>query len=308
MADRNPKVLINDGEGVDHTDFNRLQALLEKKVYEQAMRTAAMVGNYQSMGDADSNGMDIFGDARSQGSSLTSHMFIHNPLTGFRDDTKVAAGNMFFESFIYSQIKETTHTPGTQPTDASNLMTFIGDDEEREYDADLATDTPPVGGNPRWDTLFARLGWEEGNAVSRDFKDAVTGALSTTTPNKDFRHSLEWSHVQGPQQVAYTHAVKPNGYAPIITKRRPVGDAAPYDRDDFYYHVFPTRMATEDISGQDLMPVGGFGGQWDVDTLGLGSMEAQAGAAGTLYALPRNMHAGCRLIGVSIILTSVTFG
>lgn len=300
MADRNPKVLFNDGEGVDHTDFNRLQELLERKVFEQALRVPGRVGNALNMGFADSTGADIFGDAR-PGVGPTGTIFVGDSLTGFRDDTPVAAGALWFEAFVYAQIQG-AGTPGTQPTDSSDLLVYVGDDEEREYSADLTAATPPIAGDFRWDTLTVRLGYEDTNSVSRDFKDAVTGAPSTTSTNKDRRFSIEWSHVQGPQQGTYTTAAIASGFAPVITKRRPVGgDSQPYDPDDFYYHPFPTRLGVEDISGQDLLPDGGFGTAWDVDTGGFGSMQKVGTGAGTLYALPRHMHAGCRLMGVAVI-------
>lgn len=160
--------------------------------------------------------------------------------------------------------------------------------------------------NPRVDLVQMKLEWESGNLVSRDFEDAITGALTSTNTNKHRRVKCTLLVKQGTPAATPAYPEPDAGYvviagifvpqtwtgvaAPITVdtastqplvihdQRMPVGTPRPY-------HCFAPR---DWIGQQD-------GSHWSPSAFGTG-MTAAVNTAGEAWAPLRTGSGG----GVSL--------
>jgi hypothetical protein len=294
--ERHQKILYNDGEGIDYTDFNEQQYLMERKLYEQCLLGAGL-GGYTQIDYDSSQGLDPYTVLVKSGLRIDR---CYNPFSYFgpmRMDSLVrASGNMFFEQALLAQkYNSGVHT---QPTGAGDVLARVAGAEEFDVGDWLNTNGAPGAGNDRWDTLGVLIDYEEGESESRDFEDAVTRAPSSTSQDKQMRYKWTLEMVQGSQTATYDMATLTTGYVPILTVARPAAEPSPLDIDDFYLNTYPMRMGFEDVMGADAYKVGA--SAWADDTTGYGSVVKNGAGAGELYFVPKTMHAGCRLIGVGV--------
>jgi len=302
MSDQpHPWVLFNDGEAIEPEDHN----LMQQRMFAHLSELAQTGGMYlpSNMSPALGVGVSPYAPG-SLGSSLMDDDRIYAPNLNagpvfLNTDTAQVRGGP-----VVQQVNGST--PGTQPTGNPGYMARLLDGS-LEYDIEANLPAAPGGGDPRWDTVGIRLGFEDGDSQSRDFQDAVTRANSTQSLDKQRRITAEFEVQQGAQQTAYTTAALSAGFVPLITKRRPVGESQPWDEEDWYYHAFPTRLAVERITGFDLgiesLTSGGAAG-WETNrtnsALIAPIIQKTGGAveAASVVAYPRVMNAHCRLLAV----------
>lgn len=158
MADiLSKEVLFNDGEGLDHADLNDLQR------YARALVADGILAQHARLGDV------------GHGGASASHLF--------------AIGNAG-APYAGAGTAEALFRPGTVFQRLAG--NFTGDDPQTliyYLDQDEPTQAHPAAaaGMERWDLYSIALAQEDADPadqVSRDIKDAITGALSTTSMGK----------------------------------------------------------------------------------------------------------------------------
>ena len=302
MADTIPKVNFNDGEGLDEADLNRVQGLLDAKI----MQRSANIGN---LGGALNMGNSTGGGAFSAGGAeLGQHdarslpatkIFTPAPLGFISSDISVSGLgvlNVGLGPWLFMQGSGAS-TPGTAPDGFKGLLSYLPDDDE----IGLSSARPTV--NNRWDAFGARLGHAAPSATeSRDFEDAATRALTTTTPAKDQTTSFEVEVIQGTEAATPVIPAQSAGYATYAAVKRATGETS-LDPDDFRLFTYPMNLKVETVMGSD----GWFATtSFDKNSARPGSIQKNGAGAADLYMFSRNMHAGHRLVGVGICTQNTT--
>ena len=302
-------LLFNDGEGLTHDDLNDLQQLLLDKVISHHIHGGAFLGRSQSslLAKTSSEGADPFGPGLPSQADLYSPFIMNGIIRPFDNGgglpvQTVGSGAFVLENGLLTQ-RTNPNTPGTAFAESPIMLTMALDDEERTMGDDITANPAPGAGNPRWDTWGVRIGYgTDDNSESRDFKDAITGALSTSVLNKRRRLILETEFVTGPQSATFDMATLSAGFVPLMTLRRPVGEVtSAISVDDIYYHVYPMRLGVEDVMGQDLFYEGVTGSAWDRDVFGRGSLVKGPAGSEALYAVPRTIDGSKRIVAVGVL-------
>jgi len=188
-------LLFNDGEGITHADLNNARAFPRARAFDQLL---ARLGGYLAA-DADP---DSPGEAGAD-PAVTSLAYT---LAG--GDCALAVGS------VATKVKL---LPGTlfqriAAADGAEAQflpyTVVAGDVDITITAGHATLN-------RIDILQVKLEYVEAGSESRDFKDAVTGALSTTTPNKRRRVQATFSLKAGTPGATPSYPAPDAGYCVV---------------------------------------------------------------------------------------------
>ncbi len=176
------QVLYNDGEGVTHTDLNTMQRNAESKVWEQLIHNS--IGAISINGAINAQQRDLQYSGQDGTDHPTSRCYCTNPGAAYLRKT--------------ANPMEVGIAPGTL---LQKLAVLTGDDPQiisftftgTEFWTVAAADAT----NPRVDLLQMALSWVEGDSDTRDFEDATTRLVTSTTPNKTRRVQCVLSVKQG---------------------------------------------------------------------------------------------------------------
>ena len=300
MADHTPQVHFNDGEGLDEEDLNRAQSLLDAKISQYSLRVGG-IGNIHGWGN--SAGYSMSGqDPRPLGLDANA-VYTPDPSSFVYSDISVSGAGLFRIDFGPQVMVQKTgvSTPGTAPTGFGGafgaILAYTLDDDELAHSA---VASPAL--NPRWDSIGIQLGHAIGGAVARDFEDASTRALTSTTPDKDAQRTLSSELVSGAESATPSYPAQTAGFGRWMTILREVGETS-LNQDNVRLHAFPMKMKVETVIGKDAW----FGGATWLENAGRnGGIIHAAGGAGEAFFHSRRMHAGCRLVGIGI--STVNFG
>jgi hypothetical protein len=168
MPDLFKQVLWNDGEGITDGDLNLSQRNLSARLFDQLLREMRRQSTMPLTAVASHDPEMACGQAAID---VTRHCFALTAGGGFIVPGAVArhircrAGTILQHTGVPAGAEETL-LPYTFVDDEIDLTLAVGD----------AT-------NPRIDLIEVQLAFVNGDPTSRDFKDASTFALTTTTPN-----------------------------------------------------------------------------------------------------------------------------
>ena len=161
MADKFPKkVLFNNGEGVDYADFNLMQDRMHAHFTDAFLAHKTRRGVDPQFAALTASTVWAFGD----GGAVYSRGTI-----GLQREIT------FISGLIGINVN-----PGPATGDQQFLTYWLdaGDVPDKVRPS-------PGAGNERWDVLTVDLAQADDGPESRDFKDAVTGALTTNSINKN---------------------------------------------------------------------------------------------------------------------------
>lgn len=293
-----PQVNYNDGEGIDEDDFNRAQSLSDAKLYERSSRIGSLAAVH-SMGFTTGRGGDMSQQHPRPESILdASAIYTPDPRTFVNSTFEITgAGNLAidFGPQLFLQ-RSSASTPGTAPQgfDESSLgavLAFVSDVSDEISYALKARPTT----NPRFDSINIRLGHDAGNAVSRDFEDSSTRALSSTSPSKDQLRIRQHEYQEGAESATPVYPSPTSGYGRFITVKRETGETS-LNQDNVGYHAFPMKLKVETIYGhQGWAPTG-----FQENNARVGAIEKNGAGGGSVVFQSRQMHEGCRLVGIGI--------
>lgn len=168
MAKTTKKVLFNNGEGVDFSDFNKMQDLANVH-FVDAMNNhrTKTISNPQAAGQ-------------------TSGV-----VWAWGEGAAVIAGGVQQVSFISGLIG--VNVASASPDRDQELLTYWLD----PGDVPDKNRPSPGAGNERWDVLAVVLSPVVGDSENRDFKDAATGLLTSQNFNKRNGVEATFTWVQG---------------------------------------------------------------------------------------------------------------
>lgn len=300
MPDQFPQVHFNDGEGLDEEDLNRAQSLLDGKISQHSLR-AGSIGNIHGWGH--SLGYAMSGqDPRPTGLDSNA-LYTPDPSSFVMATLEVSAGGLFSVGWGPQLIvKKAVSAPGTPPTGFAEggfggVLAYMLDDDEIGHSAVAAP-----AANPRWDSIGVILGHATGASESRDQEDAGTRALTTTTPDKDAQRTAASALVSGAESATPTYPAHAAGYSRWMTVLREVGETS-LNPDNVRLHAFPMRLKVETVIGAD----GWFSGTtFEKNGARNGGIQHAAGGVGEIYFHSKQMHAGCRLVGIGISTLNFT--
>jgi hypothetical protein len=324
-----PHVKWNDGEGLTHTDLQYQSSYLFRQALEAMSYLsgrdmgAAMTARYSA-----TQGGDFFVEGSSDRQNLTSgKAYVPFPMAGLITLNTAAYSGVSTSTLTLGPgvvvMAQTTSTTGTAPSGVTTSTPMLYCFSASSYDITAAylSTAYSVAAHPdnRTDTLCMRLDFASGDTESRDIEDAVTRALTTQSVDKEYYVSATCLYVPGTVYGATSWAsaapAVTAGYAPIISLQRSPGDTTPRNgtTNGTYYHVYPMRYASETVFPQDFFLDDEYY-YTGTNALNRGQnfTEWWVSKTGTLsgthyaYAMPRNMHAGCRLIGISYGFTATS--
>lgn len=273
-------MLINSGEGVDHDDMNKVvygatQRAWEWPGYADALAHAPITSsNYQTIFDGATNlGQTVF----SKGGAP------HLEFTGL--DVRVQQG---FLGMYTKTAPPTVLDPGMRWIYVTGTQTM--------------THVAAPGGQKRYDYITLSIAETDGDSESRDFKDAVTYALSTSTPNKRRKLVGTLAIIQGTANASPTVPV-PGGTEKVVALVL-VNDTAVEKVWDCTQPAGPA-MTVVSCPSRDLVLVPS--GNWAPDTVAPGAIVCSTTGAGIL---PPSAFAGdpmTKVIGIEM-KTTLTAG
>lgn len=294
-------VQYNDGEGLDYNDLNSmgrefLARILDSMLEHKAGRLAA---------DDDP---DMWFENDGEDVNLSSLVYTMTGgdcvLTGSGTDITIGCGTLFQKVGGFSGT-EATFLPFQVLSGEGDVVLTIG--------AGHAT-------NPRIDIIQVKLEWETGGSVSRDFEDAVTRELTTTTPNKSRRVKATFSVKAGTASATTPDYPAPDtGYAMIGAVRVPALWATGFSPDATGGSNAIIRQCTIPMGGIEAITVTpeefdySWATNWRPGVAGDGATingtAYAAGGAGTnLVVWCPNAGQGKRIVGIDIVGLWVTSG
>lgn len=196
------EVLFNDGEALTSADLNslqrRLNSMVSDGVFGSQMRPFS--GHNTSSTVPTSTVFSI-------GNAGAVHRHGTDNTVAFVDGMifmTLAAGTAGEEPYVVPVYLDSTTLPNQTYTGAS--------------------------ANPRWDTLYIEVNEVQNTNTARDFKDAITGALTTSNIDKERLVEITLDWVQGTESSNPTLPADPSpaaNRAPLCSVLVKVGDEVP---------------------------------------------------------------------------------
>lgn len=245
------EVLYNDGEGLDFNDFNNAQRYARAEYLDGILRARCRTVLGNTVG-------------------ATSYCYAF----GFGGNVKSTATNLRSSNYAGSIVQ--LISAGPSATDPTALVYYLSDDE-LQTDHDAADPT-----NPRYDIICVKLEMLAGDSTSRDFEDAATRALSSTTPDKTRKVTLTKQVVKGTPAATPAEPAVPAGFVKWASVKIPATFATTFTAvTHFRDYRVPIGGLYEFNLGPELYYAGSFAGAADPFYL-----RASAAAQAALVKMP----------------------
>lgn len=282
-ATTHPLMAFQDGEGIDPADFESMESLLRQRWIQEcgpgpATQLAALIKN-------DTTADFIGGGDGQPGLEDSAYELIEQLFVPRAGQLFTAPETKVFQSYPsrFMFFEDSALPWGYLAMPGSVTLTAP------------SASLPAV--NPRWDTLELNISTADGASESRDFEDASSRTLSTTTPNKriDTTYTAAWK--VGSEAALPDFPALTSGRRRLISLKRQLGEGGTVNKADFALHVYPMRVAIEDVYGHEAFI--GTAGRWTTNTAG-GLLRASASTGDYVVFRSRKMHPGCRLLAVGV--------
>lgn len=185
------RVYFNDGEGVDPVDFNgisdRILAIMYDQFVSEMFPREGIPTALGNTGDLDADRSNTISD------NTRCPYAIAVATSGARP--RQGSGNNKVQLSPGTLLQAVAEADGTEPKLLA--FKFAGTEEVTIANGDAT--------NPRVDIVQMALSYAIDTTISRDFKDAVTGAVTTTTPTKRRRVQCTLSVKQGTPAASPTY-------------------------------------------------------------------------------------------------------
>lgn len=202
-TDNFKQVYFNDGEGLVHTDITDLQSMLESKIWDQIIHN--QIGA-QGLHPADLglgvNGTDHVFGGQDGTDHASSRAYCLNPGAAY---LRQGSSNGKIQIAPGTLLQKIGTIDGSDPKLVA--YTFVGTEEWTLTNGDAT--------NPRVDLLQMKLEYVLGDTQSRDFKDATTGVVTTTSMSKKRRVQCTLSVKAGTPAASPAMPTPDSGYVPV---------------------------------------------------------------------------------------------
>ncbi len=172
------EVLFNDGEGVVYGDFNDLQRFMRSRLVDYQLAYQQRLHDAGLTAFANPSHLFCIGNSAAPYAHATNNRQIRNEAGPI---FQVVGG----ELLVYNVTADEVNTAvGTLSLSAAN---------------------------PRWVLVSVELAYADGDSQSRDFKDATTGVVTTSSVNKQRRVTATWTVTQGAENASPVEPATPSG-------------------------------------------------------------------------------------------------
>lgn len=290
-------VLYNDGEGITHGDANNARAFLGARLFDQLL--ARLTGNLAAAEDP---------DITAEGGNDPGLTSLAYTLHG--GECVIAQGSSSTKvKLLPGTILQRT-AAAADGAEAKMLAYTI-----RAGDVDLTIGAGHATLN-RIDIVQMKLELVDGDSESRDFKDAVTGALSTITPDKTRRVQATFSIKAGTAAATPTYPAPDSGYVMVASVYVPdtwaanfTDDQGGYDSSSAILHQCTVPLNVEAYTVRPHEMDVSQATNWAVDAgapgAATGYMKASGAATNLRVHCPAAGHTK-RIVGIEIVASWVT--
>ncbi len=196
-TDNYKQVLYNDGEGITYGDLNDMQRYLESKIWEQIIHNSiGSISIVSADRDLDMGGQDGTDHPSSRAYCLNPGAAYLRNGSVYPNKVQIAPGTL-----LQKIAASTGNDPGLI------AYTFVGTEEW--------TLTAGNAANPRVDLLQMKLEYVSSDLQSRDFEDASTRIVTTTSMSKKRRVQCTLSVKAGTPAVSPFIPEPDAGYVPV---------------------------------------------------------------------------------------------
>lgn len=190
------QVNFNNGEGLTHGDLNDLQRMLEAKIWDQIIHNQIGVVDTTSVArDPQYGGQDGVNHPSTRAYCL-------NPGAAY---LRQGSANHKIQIAPGTLLQKIAAMDGTDPKMVA--YTFVGTEEFTLTNGDAT--------NPRVDLLEMKLEYITDTSTSRDFEDAMTGVVTTTSVDKARRVQCTLNVKAGTPAASPTIPEPTAGYVPV---------------------------------------------------------------------------------------------
>jgi hypothetical protein len=190
------QVNFSNGEGLTHGDLNDLQRMLEAKIWDQIIHNQiGVVGTSSTARDPQFGGQDGTNHPSTRAYCL-------NPGAAY---LRQGSANNKIQIAPGTLLQKVGTIDGLDPELLA--YTFVGTEEFTLTNGDAT--------NPRVDLLEMRLEYITDTSTSRDFEDAITGVVTTTSVNKARRVQCTLNVKTGTPAASPTIPEPTAGYVPV---------------------------------------------------------------------------------------------
>lgn len=272
-------VLYNDGEGVVFGDFNDMQRLAERRMLDYLTESFMLHGRLSTSAPK----LRPISNAISIQANGTPDLTV-----------KVQPGAILWR-------------PAADPGQPDPFTVMHNLDAVESFTVPTAD-----GSNPRWDIISAKVEYDpldtgSVDAVTRDFKDAITGALTSPVTDKRRRTLLTMTYTTGTPAGSPTEPSPPAGEE-VFCRVEVATSATQIFSDNIVDKRFPAGMTRIFIPNTQWLPQAGWAQSnfsvWDLLAGGPGDLlevdifaplrsgPAATGSAGTQEQNRRNLRLG----------------
>jgi hypothetical protein len=281
MSGEVKEVQFFDGEGLDFTDLNNMQRYLRAQVWDEAFALAQI----RTSGSG--------GSIKENQGILPQADHCYSPAGGYLK----AGGSTRQLLSAAGLICQCTSASAPDGNDAKFLSYYIGDSEINV--------TTAIGDatNPRIDIVCVKLELEAADAadnVTRDFKDAVTGVLTSNTFAKKRKVKMTSQLVAGTPAASPVEPATPGGFVKLGAVTVPATHNTTHDwQTNGRDYRMPTRSVVQMVYPFGNGPGVNVESGW-ATAIASGGLQSSAGGQVVRIFPPSMGYANARLLAVKI--------
>lgn len=282
-------LLWNDGEGITKDDLNDSQKFLQFKAWDAAgqySKAALALSNVSRPFAPGTTFPTRFSSPAAWGGVAGGPSFVHGPDLAF---TGIGTATLTVQPGYVGQNKLATR--------ATNIPSMRWTHIDTDGGSPTFPVAPNAGPGARYDILALFIGETDGDNENRDFKDATTGVLSTSSLPKRRRQDATLLYYQGTPGAGTPVGLLAAGDTVLCVVKVADGAAVIEEIFDYTYPIGSVEVE-EPIPAYNAL-WDGFSADWT--RKGGGSLIAAAGPTDPAYFTPTsfgNPHA--RILGVTM--------
>ena len=195
------QVAFQDGEGISHIDFNNLQKFLKAQLHDGLIQYLIGASKHTTIDPTNSNYDPEFSGQNGVDAD-TRWAYCLNPGQAFLRQGSANHKIQIAPGTLWQKIA------ATDGTEAKLIpYTFVGTEEFTLTNGDVT--------NPRVDLLQMKLEYVDGGSATRDFEDATTRVVTTTSMNTTRRVQCTLSVKTGTPGASPAYPTPDAGFVPV---------------------------------------------------------------------------------------------
>lgn len=268
------EVRFNDGEALVLSDMHDMQRFLKAMVFDQGFGASPR--------------LDLM-DSGFPTATLSSFALTPHAGSAYPTPNATVRGITNTAGMVYQWV-----STGAPDGEECNLLGY-----QLAADELVSTFAANASGNPRIDALCIKLSYDDAqDSQTRDFQDAVSGALSSQTMDKKRRTVCAVTTVTGTAAATPTIPSAPAGYCVFAYAYIPNGFASVLGHGNLWDNRMPMRVGSARTYARSGLSASGW-------TLSANGYNWTNSAATSHLYLPFPRGGECRILGVNFFVQSI---